>query len=78
MSVYEWCLDYFDDTRQSRVLRGTFWGSRDPGWNEPVSRAGGMQWFSPANRRHVPPDIHTDGIGFRIVLENNDPNANRQ
>lgn len=74
-NIHEWCKDSFDESGSTRVLRGAFWASQDPGWSKPRGDVGDDQWFSPANRRHVKPDFHADGVGFRVVLAGTLTNA---
>ncbi len=52
--VWEWCLNKFDETRESRVLRGGSWGG-----NQDLARA--------AHRDGGLPDDRDYDVGFRVV-----------
>lgn len=53
-NVWEWCTDYYDDTKKTRVLRGGAWDFR------PVNAAC-------ACRGSIGPGIRDVGIGFRCA-----------
>jgi len=53
-SVMEWCQDYYDDKKHSRVLRGGSWG------DHPES-------LRASHRRYDHPDYRLDFIGFRVA-----------
>ncbi len=54
-NVWEWCEDAYDETGQTRVLRGASWDGIDP-----------ITLLS-SNRDHYAPTGRDDGIGFRCV-----------
>jgi hypothetical protein len=53
-NVWEWCQDYYDDSKKYRVLRGGSWNLR----------AGNLR---SSYRGFSHPDIMSDFIGFRVV-----------
>ncbi|MDP9098900.1 MAG: SUMF1/EgtB/PvdO family nonheme iron enzyme [Verrucomicrobiota bacterium] len=57
-NVWQWCEDWSDDSRFSRVLRGSTWFNDDP------------QQMLSSDRFICPPSTHYDGgyFGFRCVL----------
>jgi formylglycine-generating enzyme required for sulfatase activity len=69
-NVFEWCADYFDERRSTRILRGCHWGASEPRWSAAPDDCGDTQFFSPANRRSHPSNFRADGVGFRVVLDN--------
>jgi hypothetical protein len=56
-NVWQWCEDYYDETREFRLTRGACWAGNDP------SR------LCSSARRNEHPGRHSTLIGFRCVLE---------
>jgi len=57
-NVAEWCDDWFNNSRQGRVIRGT-----DGYYADTPSE------MHPSNRKDLPPDNLLNYVGFRVVLE---------
>lgn len=62
-NVWEWCQDWFDETQNSKVIRGASWHNPDRGTL--LSSARGQT--SPEDRKQF-----WGGIGFRVVLDVSD------
>ena len=54
-NVWEWCMDWYDKNRSSRVLRGGSWTDYE-------------QFCRSAYRFAYPPGYRNDFIGFRLVF----------
>jgi formylglycine-generating enzyme required for sulfatase activity len=55
-NVWEWCQDWFDDTRMLRVVKGGAWNNYEP------------EIMAISNRSGVLPEKSNAMIGFRIVI----------
>lgn len=55
-NVWEWCQDWFDDTKTTRVLRGAAWNNYEPAI------------LAISNRSAALPEKDNVMIGFRIVI----------
>ncbi len=55
-NVWEWCEDWYDDTHESRVLRGASW------------RTGKRDRLLSSRRLDGPPEARGSYVGFRVVL----------
>ena len=64
-NVIEWCDDWYDDSKKTRVLRG---GS----WYRGIPRS---DYLSSSFREHSAPEFLNNGIGFRVVLNFNSADA---
>jgi formylglycine-generating enzyme required for sulfatase activity len=55
-NAWEWCADWFDETKRTRVLRGGGWNNYEPGI------------IAVTNRSSALPEKKNPMIGFRIVI----------
>jgi hypothetical protein len=55
-NVWEWCQDWFDETRTARVLKGGAWNNSD------------KMFLAVTNRSAALPDKSNAMIGFRVVI----------
>jgi formylglycine-generating enzyme required for sulfatase activity len=55
-NVWEWCRDWFDETKTTRVLKGAAWNNSDPAILTVNHRSGAL------------PEKSNAMIGFRVVI----------
>jgi formylglycine-generating enzyme required for sulfatase activity len=54
--VWEWCQDWFDETKTERVLKGAAWNNSE------------QELLTISNRSAVMPENSNVMIGFRVVI----------
>ena len=73
-NVWEWCQDHWHENYKGAPTDGSAWMENTPQSNHKDRLFRGGSWANrpwdcrSAYRNHIAPEIHTDDLGFRVVL----------